>query len=71
MDGVGRAYDNFLERLWRSPKYEEVYLRDYAMIPEARRGIGEGLSSAIIAGRTRHGTSSPSVAICWFTSLSL
>jgi putative transposase len=42
MDGVRRAYDNiFVERLWRSLKYEEVYLRDYAIIPEARRGIGD------------------------------
>jgi putative transposase len=39
-DGVRRAYDNiFVERLWRSLKYEEVYLRDYRIIPEARRGI--------------------------------
>lgn len=30
MDGRGRALDNvFVERLWRSVKYEEVYLRDY------------------------------------------
>jgi putative transposase len=42
MDGVRRAYDNiFVERLWRSLKYEEVYLRDYGMAPEARRGIGD------------------------------
>jgi putative transposase len=31
MDGKGRALDNiFVERLWRTVKYEEVYLRDYA-----------------------------------------
>jgi len=31
MDGRGRAPDNvFVERLWRSVKYEEVYLKDYA-----------------------------------------
>ncbi len=42
MDGVRRAYDNiFVERLWRSLKYEEVYLHDYAMIPDARQGIGQ------------------------------
>ena len=41
MDGVGRAYDNiFVERLWRSLKYEEVYLRDYQTPLEARRSIG-------------------------------
>jgi len=41
MDGRGRCLDNiFIERLWRSLKYEEVYLRDYARVPEARTGIG-------------------------------
>lgn len=41
MDGRGRYLDNiFIERLWRSLKYEEVYLRDYARVPEARDGIG-------------------------------
>ena len=30
----------FVERLWRSVKYEEVYLKAYADVPEARRGIG-------------------------------
>jgi putative transposase len=36
MDGRGRAIDNvFIERLWRSLKYEEVYLKDYADIAEA------------------------------------
>lgn len=29
----------FVERLWRSLKYEEVYLKDYASVPEARAGI--------------------------------
>ena len=41
MDGRGRCMDNiFIERLWRSLKYEEVYLKDYASVPEARAGIG-------------------------------
>jgi len=41
MDGRGRCLDNiFIERLWRSLKYEEVYLRDYVRVPEARAGIG-------------------------------
>jgi putative transposase len=41
MDGRGRCFDNiFIERLWRSLKYEEIYLRDYALVPEARTGIG-------------------------------
>jgi putative transposase len=40
MDGRGRALDNiFTERLWRSLKYEEVYLREYASVSEARQGI--------------------------------
>lgn len=41
MDGRGRCFDNiFIERLWRSLKYEEVYLKEYAVVPEARAGIG-------------------------------
>lgn len=40
MDGRGRCLDNiFIERLWRSLKYEEVYLRDYSWVMEARAGI--------------------------------
>jgi len=41
MDGKGRCRDNvFVERLWRSLKYEEVYLKGYQRVPEARAGIG-------------------------------
>jgi putative transposase len=41
MDGRGRCFDNiFIERLWRSLKYEEIYLRDYGLVPEARAAIG-------------------------------
>jgi putative transposase len=41
MDGKGRCIDNvFIERLWRSLKYEEVYLNDYDDPVEARTGIG-------------------------------
>jgi putative transposase len=40
MDGKGRALDNvFTERLWRTVKYEEVYLHDYATPREARQGL--------------------------------
>jgi putative transposase len=40
MDGRGRAFDNiFTERLWRSVKYEEAYLKDYAAVDVARAGI--------------------------------
>jgi putative transposase len=41
MDGRGRALDNvFVDRLWRSVKYEEVYLHDYGTVPNARAGLG-------------------------------
>jgi putative transposase len=41
MDGRGRALDNvFVERLWRSVKYEEVYIKDYENVPESRSGLG-------------------------------
>ena len=41
MDGRGRALDNiFIERLWRSVKYEEVYLHDYTTVPVAVEGLG-------------------------------
>jgi len=41
MDGKGSWRDNvFIERLWRSVKYEEVYLRAYESVLEARTGIG-------------------------------
>ncbi len=40
MDGKGRSVDNvFIERLWRSVKYEEVYLHAYEDIPHARRNL--------------------------------
>src|ERR1700757_1692684 len=41
MDGKGRCMDNiFIERLWRSLKYEEVYLHAYASVAAAKAGIG-------------------------------
>lgn len=40
-DGRGRVFDNiFVERLWRSVKYEEVYLKDYETVKEAKEGLG-------------------------------
>lgn len=40
MDGRGRCLDNvFVERLWRTVKYEEVYLKDYGSVPEALAGL--------------------------------
>jgi putative transposase len=45
MDGKGRFLDNiFIERLWRSLKYEEVFIKAYGSVMEARRGIGGWLS---------------------------
>jgi putative transposase len=42
MDGRGRALDNvFVERLWRTVKYEEVYLKSYATVPVALQSLGE------------------------------
>ncbi len=45
MDGKGRWMDNvFIERLWRSLKYEEVYLKAYDSVAQAKRGIGDWLA---------------------------
>jgi putative transposase len=39
-DGRGRALDNvFVERLWRSVKYEDVYLKDYEQVPDLEAGL--------------------------------
>ena len=40
MDGRGRALDNaFIERLWRTLKYEDISLRDYQSVPELHQGL--------------------------------
>ena len=53
MDGKGAWRDNvFVERLWRSVKYEEVYLRAYDGVGEARSSIGRYL--AFYNGRRPH-----------------
>ena len=42
MDGRGRALDNiFVERLWRTVKYENIYLKGYQTTPEVRSGLHE------------------------------
>jgi putative transposase len=42
MDGRGRAFDNiFVERLWRTVKYEDVYLKGYQTPREVFYGLGE------------------------------
>jgi putative transposase len=41
MDGKGRCLDNvFVERLWRSVKYEDIYLWGYETVPQLQRGLG-------------------------------
>ena len=53
MDGKGAWRDNvFVERLWRSVKYEEIYLRAYDTVGEARTSIGRYL--AFYNGRRPH-----------------
>jgi putative transposase len=45
MDGRGRALDNiFIERLWRSVKYEDIYLKDYTLVPELDAGLAHYFS---------------------------
>ena len=40
MDGRGRAFDNiFVERLWRTVKYEDIYLKGYATVPALETGL--------------------------------
>jgi putative transposase len=54
MDGKGRCMDNiFVERLWRSLKYEEVYLNAYATVAEARAGTDW------LAALLQHGAPAP------------
>ena len=41
MDGKGRALDNvFVERLWRTVKYEHIYVQSYERVPELEQGLG-------------------------------
>jgi putative transposase len=54
MDGKGRCMDNiFVERLWRSLKYEEVYLNAYETVAEAKAGIGCWLDFTTRSASTR------------------
>ena len=55
MDGKGRYLDNiFVERLWRSIKYEEVYLKAYKDGTEAKQGIGAYLDFTTGSAPTSH-----------------
>jgi putative transposase len=71
MDGKGAWRDNvFVERLWRSVKYEEVYLKAYASVGEARASLGQYL--AFYNGKrphSRHGGLTPDRA--YFDNLPL
>ena len=51
MDGRGRVFDNiFVERLWRTVKYEEVYLKDYGDLEAARQALkAEGATVETVA----------------------
>jgi putative transposase len=45
MDGVNRALDNiFVERFWRSLKYEDIYLKDYRTMPELKEGLARSMN---------------------------
>ena len=60
MDGRGRWMDNvFIERLWRSLKYEDVYLKGYADGREAARGIPNGSPFITTNARTRRLATAP------------
>ena len=69
MDGRGCWRDNvFVERLWRSVKYEEVYLRAYESVSQAREGISRYLNFFNAARpHTAHGGKTPDSA--YFASL--
>jgi putative transposase len=61
MDGRGQWRDNvFVERLWRSVKYEDVYLRAYETVSAARAGIGRYLTFYnSMRPHTAHGGKTP------------
>jgi putative transposase len=54
MDGRGRALDNiFVERLWRSVKHEDVYLKGYVNMPELQLGLTEYFDRSLRAKRQK------------------
>lgn len=64
MDHRGRAYDNiFIERLWRSVKYENVYLNEYNTPRDARIGINRYLSF--------YNTERPDLSLAYSTPISI
>jgi putative transposase len=53
MHGRGRAFDNiFKERLWRSLKYDDNYLKDYRALPEAEEGIAQSCENQYLISQT-------------------
>jgi putative transposase len=54
MDGRGRFQVNiFVERLWRSVKYEDIYLKEYETVPLLTTGLGDYFNLLITNGRSR------------------
>jgi len=71
MDGRGAWRDNiFVERLWRSVKYEEVYLNAYESMAEAKSGIGNfrrensGNNLTLIGALCSHNFENMAIAPC-------
>ena len=70
MDGKGAWRDNiFVERLWRTIKYEEVYLRAYASVPEARASIGRYIDGFYNARRPHSSLDRRTPDDAYFTAL--
>ena len=70
MDGKGAWRDNiFVERLWRTIKYEEVYLRAYANVPEARASIGRYIDGFYNARRPHSSLDRRTPDEAYFTAL--
>ena len=70
MDGKGAWRDNvFVERLWRTIKYEEVYLRAYASVPEARASLGRYIDSFYNARRPHSSLDRQTPDQAYFTPL--
>ena len=70
MDGKSAWRDNiFIERLWRTIKYEEVYLRAYANVPEARTSIGRYIDGFYNARRLHSSLDRRTPDEAYFTSL--
>jgi hypothetical protein len=70
MDGKGAWRDNiFVERLWRTIKYEEVYLRAYASVAEARASIGRYIDTFYNARRPHSSLDRRTPDEAYFTAL--